>query len=212
MSAKVRSTAGHRAPSRAGGTSGDQPSDGRAARRVGTREAILASAVDLMAERGFTATSVEDIAEAAGVAKGSVYYNFEGKAQILEAAMSTGLERLEQAVLDVRATGHGHEALTGLVAALLRLVSEHPRLAKLMASEVFRVDREWRDPVGRVRERIIHAFDEVLHEVRPGQDVSVLAAAVFGAVLLAGLEWLVFQPERSFEEVRDSVLVLVGGV
>jgi len=186
--------------------------DGRTARRSGTRESIVAAAVDLMAERGYAATSVEEIAEAAGVAKGSVYYNFDGKAQILEAAMSSGLERLERLVGEVRATRHGHEALVGLIGGVLSLVAEHPRLAKLMAAEVFRVDREWRAPVGQVRARIIHAFDDVLREVRPGADVSVLAASVFGATLLAGLEWLVFQPERSFEEVRDAVLPLVAGL
>ncbi|MBU4188117.1 MAG: TetR family transcriptional regulator, partial [Actinobacteria bacterium] len=53
--------------------------DGRVARRQGTRELIMAAATELFAARGVTSTSIDDIAEAAGIAKGSIYYNFESK-------------------------------------------------------------------------------------------------------------------------------------
>ncbi|MEK8226407.1 TetR family transcriptional regulator [Oerskovia sp. M15] len=65
-----------------------------AARRAGTRQQIIDAAVNLIADQGFTATSVEDIAAAAGVAKGSVYYNFGSKSDVFEAALAGGLERL----------------------------------------------------------------------------------------------------------------------
>ena len=50
--------------------------DGRVARRQGTREAIMDAATELFAARGVTSTSIDDIAERAGIAKGSIYYNF----------------------------------------------------------------------------------------------------------------------------------------
>jgi AcrR family transcriptional regulator len=44
-----------------------------------TREAIVAAAVALFAERGFAATSVQDIVERAGVTKGAFYHHFDSK-------------------------------------------------------------------------------------------------------------------------------------
>ena len=44
-----------------------------------TREAIVAAAVALFADRGFVATSVQDIAEQAGVTKGAFYHHFASK-------------------------------------------------------------------------------------------------------------------------------------
>ena len=51
----------------------------QAERRAATTAAILASARALFAERGFEGTSIDDIALAAGVAKGAVYHHYPSK-------------------------------------------------------------------------------------------------------------------------------------
>lgn len=183
-----------------------------AARRAGTRQQIIDAAVDLIADQGFTATSVDDIAAAAGVAKGSVYYNFGSKSDVFEAALAVGLERLTRTLAQARAGLVGKEALAALVAAVLEQIQAHPNFAKLLAAEVFRVGREWQVTVGHIRAEVIEFYAAALREARPGEDVSLLAAAVFGATLVAGLEWLVFQPERSFDEVLAAVLALTLGL
>ena len=183
-----------------------------AARRAGTRQQIIDAAVDLIADQGFTATSVDDIAAAAGVAKGSVYYNFGSKSDVFEAALAGGLERLTSTLQAARAGLVGKEALVALVAELLEQIRLHPNFAKLLAAEVFRVGREWQETVGHIRAEVIEFYAQALAEDRPGDDVSLLAAAVFGATLVAGLEWLVFQPERDFEEVLAAVVALTAGL
>src|SRR5271155_4078840 len=54
----------------------------QAERRQATVAAILAGARALFAERGFEATSIDDIALAAGVTKGAVYHHFPSKEAI----------------------------------------------------------------------------------------------------------------------------------
>jgi AcrR family transcriptional regulator len=66
----------------------------QAERRAATIAAILASARALFGERGFEATSIDDIAEAAGVAKGAVYHHFASK----EAIFLEVLDAAQQAV------------------------------------------------------------------------------------------------------------------
>lgn len=50
------------------------------------RAAIIEAALRTFAERGFHATSLEDIAEAAGTTKGTVYWYFKQKSDLLRAA------------------------------------------------------------------------------------------------------------------------------
>lgn len=38
-----------------------------------------------------------------------------------------------------------------------------------------------------------------------------MASSVFGAVLMGGLEWLVFEPERTKDEVAATILQALGG-
>ena len=63
-----------------------------------TKEQIVEAALALVAERGFAATSVDDIAAAAGVAKGSIFYNFGSKAGLFESIISQGVGRLTEAL------------------------------------------------------------------------------------------------------------------
>ena len=76
----------------------------QAERRAATTAAILASARALFAERGFEATSIGDIAQAAGVAKGAVYHHYPTKEAIF-------LEVLDAVHRDVAAAGPPGELL-----------------------------------------------------------------------------------------------------
>ena len=56
-----------------------------AERRAGTRGAVMKAARKLFGERGFAATSVDDIAAASRVAKGAIYHYFKTKSDLFEA-------------------------------------------------------------------------------------------------------------------------------
>ncbi|MCV7260054.1 TetR family transcriptional regulator [Mycobacterium shimoidei] len=58
------------------------------------REAILSAATILFAEKGFSATSIDDIGAAVGIAGPSVYNHFAAKTDILSAAIFRGNESL----------------------------------------------------------------------------------------------------------------------
>lgn len=51
----------------------------------GAREAIVAAARELFADRGFDATTTEAILERSGVSKGAMYHHFPGKLELFEA-------------------------------------------------------------------------------------------------------------------------------
>lgn len=57
-------------------------------RRIKTRQALLAAALELVLDRGFDATTSEDIAETADVGRRTFYNHFDNKANCLLAALS----------------------------------------------------------------------------------------------------------------------------
>ncbi len=174
--------------------------------RRGTRDAIIDATVALIADRGFSATSVDDIAALAGVAKGSVYYNFGSKAALFEAVIVEGVQRLTADLRAASAGKEGREAVGALVHELLAQIQGHPDFAKLVVAEVFRTGRDWQDAIRQVRDESFAVFAEVVAASWPHRDPSMTAAAMFGATLVAGLEWLAFQPERTVADVRRAVL------
>src|SRR5207249_686981 len=69
----------------------------QADRSESTRREILRGAQDLFGVQGYEATSIEDVAERAGVTKGAVYHHFASKRDLFQAVFET----LEQALCDV---------------------------------------------------------------------------------------------------------------
>jgi len=61
--------------------------------RAQTREHLLESAKFLFAQKGFEATSVEDVAEHAGYSRGALYSNYSGKEELLIALIEGCFER-----------------------------------------------------------------------------------------------------------------------
>jgi AcrR family transcriptional regulator len=185
---------------------------------VDTRQRLFEAAVELIAERGFSATSVEDIALRAGVAKGTVYYNFASKTALFEELLRHGLGVLTD---DFRRAVDGltpYDAVPALIRAQLAYISRYRAFAQLLLSEMWRTNREWQQTLVLLRQQAIGVIAQTLQaEVDCGDlpadlDVAVAASALFGVGLVVAVDWLVFQPERPIEEVERSLLAIVRRV
>src|SRR5262245_50997902 len=65
-----------------------------------TKQRIIASAIQLFAERGYQATTIAEIAKASEANAGSVYFFFQTKQDILLAVLDTYCEGIEQMLLE----------------------------------------------------------------------------------------------------------------
>lgn len=63
-----------------------------------TRQAILNAAAKLFKERGYTATTLRDVADEAGMKAGSIYYHFDSKDAIMDEVLDTGIRAVYGAV------------------------------------------------------------------------------------------------------------------
>ncbi|WP_432112926.1 TetR/AcrR family transcriptional regulator [Streptomyces sp. S1] len=96
-----------------------------------SRERILQATVELVDTRGYEATTLGDIAERAGTARGLVSYYFPGKRQLLQSAVHRLMHlTLEAALAREPRTEDGRELLARAIDAILGLAVEHPTLMR----------------------------------------------------------------------------------
>ena len=92
----------------------------REEKKAQTRERLIEAAAKVFAEKGFAATSLDEVADAAGLTKGAVYSNFENKEDLVRVVLKAHQDRLT-GMSDI-ATGSGTLEEQQAVAA--RLFSE----------------------------------------------------------------------------------------
>ncbi|WP_338683128.1 TetR/AcrR family transcriptional regulator [Streptomyces acidiscabies] len=195
---------------------------GGGTRRAATRQKLYEAAVTLIAEQGFSATTVDEIAERAGVAKGTVYYNFASKSVLFEELLRHGVGLLtaslrEASQRSARAGGTRVDALDAMIRAGLVFIDRYPAFTQLYVAELWRTNRAWQSTLMVVRKEAVAVVEDVLRagmeerEFADDIDVPLTAAALVGMVLVAALDWQAFQPERSLDEVHAALSRLLQG-
>jgi len=99
------------------------------------REAILAAARDVFFKRGFHRATVDEVAEEAEVAKGTVYLYFESKETILSHLLLEGLDALGEQLTEAfneKSSFSAEKRLRRLCAAYLDFYTNEPDYFRLM--------------------------------------------------------------------------------
>ncbi|GAA1376483.1 TetR/AcrR family transcriptional regulator [Streptomyces beijiangensis] len=106
-----------------------------------SRERLLQATVELVGERGYEATTLADIADRAGSARGLVSYYFPGKRQLLQSAVHRLMHRTLAAALEREPrTEDGQELMARAIDAILGLAGDHPVLMRTHMAQILQAD------------------------------------------------------------------------
>ncbi|MFE4664346.1 TetR/AcrR family transcriptional regulator [Streptomyces sp. NPDC056716] len=153
-----------------------------------SRERLLHAAIELVSERGYEATTLADIADRAGSARGLVSYYFPGKRQLVQSAVHRLMHRtLEEGLESEPRTDDGRERMARAIDAILGLARDQTvlmrqHMAGLLQAEGFvqcpeqrRLAELLRDTVARRGSRDVEADYPMMR--------SLLMGAVYAMVL-----------------------------
>ena len=100
--------------------------DGTATARAERRAGLLATAAEVFASQGYAATTIRQVADAAGILGGSLYYHFDSKEAMADEILSTFLDEMWAAYDRVLDAGLGaRETLEAIVVESFRSIDRH---------------------------------------------------------------------------------------
>ncbi|SFP66160.1 MULTISPECIES: TetR/AcrR family transcriptional regulator [Actinomadura] len=110
--------------------------EGTAAARAGRRAELLATAAEVFASQGYSATTVRQVADAAGILGGSLYYHFDSKESMADEILSTFLDDMWAAYDRVLDAGlNARDTLAAIVVESFRSIDKHRPAVVLYQNE-----------------------------------------------------------------------------
>ncbi|MEO3978312.1 helix-turn-helix domain-containing protein [Streptomyces sp. CAU 1734] len=162
-----------------------------------SRERLLQAAVELVGERGYEATTLADIADRAGSARGLVSYYFPGKRQLLQSAVHRLMHlTLEAALNREPCTEDGRELLARAIDAVLGLAVDQPVLMRTHMSVVLQAEGFVQCPEQQRLASLLRGAVERCGSEQVDTDYPLLRALLMGAVFAIVLPGAPMQPAR----------------
>lgn len=152
------------------------------------RRSIIEAAGHVFGEKGFELATMEAIAEAAHVAKGTVYLYYPSKQAIYDAVFAAGMADIERLIVERLAqAGSAREAIAAFVTVRVEYFQQHPDFFRVYVAEMARQvagSPESRGACQLALDRQTRALQKLMEkavaagEVRP-VDPEAAALAVF---------------------------------
>jgi len=198
--------------------SGDTGKKLRPGRTNATKQRLFEASMELIGERGAAGVTVDEIAAAAGVSKGTVYYNFGSKSDLIAQLLRHGVDIMLVRLQDVQGQSSDPlESMKNMVAQAMEFMDDYPSFARLWVSENWRTPSEWQDTFAELRGRLLAvvgaAIDAVaaVHPVDPAVSRGSLETAIFGACFVVGLDRQTYNPERTREQSVNAIMASMRG-
>lgn len=184
---------------------------------------IYRAAAHIICEKGYDATSMNDIAEAVGITKAGIYHHISGKRELLYGIMNYGMDSLdEQVIIPARAVADAEQRLRTIITNHVHLITSRStqygnnpvtiivdEVAGLTAVQRRKIDQRKRGYVDLVRDTLKELNKEgKLRDV----DETTAAFSLLGMILWLS-RW--YKPEGRLtpEQISEEVTkIALGGV
>ena len=183
----------------------------RSDKAVSSRQKILESALGLFVERGYHGTSLQSIAEKAGVNKALLFYYFDSKENLFDMAFQTPQEKsLEKMKAESSKINDPEERLKFLIDAYLELFESMPELLHIALMEVSSTNESSRARMKKFIERGIKPIEETIGDgIQKGcfKKIDPRMASIFlmGMMRIFGVQERVTGVKFNTDEISGNV-------
>jgi AcrR family transcriptional regulator len=181
--------------------------DGRTRNRQQRRDRVYESAIELFVEQGYDNTTMEDIADRAGVARATVFNHFERKAAFLDEWASRRRRSARVSLIEQGIDADVRERLARYLAELASISTDNRGETVAVLGAATHSMNIYTNPAlaGELADYLAEAQDrgQIRPEVQPHQAGSLLAAGYF----LALNRWINDEPEPF--ELHDELLAML---
>lgn len=185
-----------------------------------TRERILDAAVDVLAQRGYSAAGVQEIVDRSGTSKGSFYFHFHSKEKMVMALVDRMSEKLVKKVQDsIRHQPTPVHRVAAGIEVLMATFARQRKVAQVLLLNIMghgkAIDKKFLPLRDRFSELIQQELDAAVAQgqIAP-QDTALISRMWVGSLQEVIMRWLLTsQPNHLTDAtplLRSALLRSIG--
>lgn len=176
------------------------------------RELILKAALDVFSEKGFHEAKIEEIAQEAGIGKGTVYEYFRSKEQLFQEMLKEGMEIFDSLLEEeLQAKKTLHEKLAGMIRHNLEIGRRFRPLARIIMMEATIIDDTFRNWLMEMHKTRLQTIADIISEGVKSKEISPVNESLFALLFYGGIGMLIpsFQIGYDKEDIDEMVEEIV---
>ena len=152
-----------------------------------TKRKIFETSMKLFAEKGYDATSIEDITETVGVAKGTLYYHFTSKEEIFDFLVEEGIKLLQNSV-DIKIAKYSNylDKIKAIILIQIKIVNKYENLINIILTQLWGKEKRNQKCQKLIYDYIDKIEDIVKIGISKGQikgdDAKIIATEIYGLI------------------------------
>ena len=152
-----------------------------------TKRKIFETSMKLFAEKGYEATSIEEITATVGVAKGTLYYHFSSKEEIFDFLIEEGIKLLQNSV-DIKTSKYENyiDKVKAILLIQIKIVNKYEDIITIILSQFWGKEKRNQKCKDLVYEYINQIEKIVKDGIAAGQikqgDSKAIASEIYGLI------------------------------
>lgn len=180
---------------------------------------IIESAIKIFAQVGYEGASVDAIVEDADVAKGTFYYYFKSKEDLLISIIKNGIDRLSQDMLKKSVSYKSpSRKIKSIITSQFHFFITNADLCRVLLSEVWKLESKWKKEYVTIRNQYIKALSRAIKVGQKSGDFNNIidpveaSNAIFGMVATSALDYVMTAKKCPGDLIRTISTMAVRGL
>ena len=150
-----------------------------------TKRKIFETSMKLFADKGYDATSIEEITATVGVAKGTLYYHFSSKEEIFNFLVDEGVKLLKNSIsIKTERLNNSLDKIRAIVLIQIKILFKYENFMTIILSQIWGNDER-----SKLCKKYVFEYIQMIEEIVKegikkkeivGKDPDVIASGIFG--------------------------------
>ena len=185
-------------------------------KKINKKEAIYQAAVKIFGEKGFGNSSLDEIAQRAGVAKGTIFYYFKTKDALFSALVAEGVNILSAEMSKISSQEiAAKKKMEQVIDYHFLFFKKHSDFCLMLLGQLGNFQKRWLESTILIQEQYLSSLVLLINDAKKEKliskdmDTKAISISLFSLLTISAMDWAIFHQEIPVFKFKKTISQIV---